>query len=105
MNPLQIDTIPYDALIKVEFSGIFYERLQNCLFSLLKEKEDNPIELSQTLKELESRKPETDWEERVYILLAIVYEIDNQAVEQKLIVKKNIDVPTKGSSPEASPES
>lgn len=105
MESHQIDTIPYDSLVKVEFSGAFTQRIQNALFALLSEKEDKPEELARILKELETRKPKSDWEEHVYILLSILYEIDNQAAQQKLIVKQTIDIPPSDSPQEASPES
>jgi len=104
MDSTTIDVLPYDSLVKIEISGTFYERLQNCLFAALQEKEDEPEELALILKELETRQPANNWEERVYVLLAIIYEVDNQAAQQEVLVKKSIDIPP-NSSPEVSPES
>jgi hypothetical protein len=105
MESYKIDVLPLDALVKVEFSGDFYQRLQNCLIVTLQEKEDKPEELAIVLKELETRQPANPWEERVYILLTIVHEIDIMAAEQKVLVKKTVNVPANGEPPEVSPES
>ena len=102
MSNNKIDVIPSESLIKIEVSGQFYARMQNCLFALMGEKKDNPNELAIILKELETREPQNLWEEQISILLSILFEIDNQASKQGIIVKKDVSdyLP-----PEASPES
>jgi hypothetical protein len=106
MSNDQIAILPFDSLVTVEFSGRFYAKMQNLLFALMQEKSDKPEELALILKELETREPQNMWEEQVSILLAIIFEIDNQAAKQKVLVKKPLsDYLPKDDSPEASPES
>jgi hypothetical protein len=105
MESTTVDVLPYDSLVKLEFSGAFYERLLNCAIATVQEKEDAPEERALIFKELETRQPANAWEERIYLLLAIIYEIDEQAAKQGVLKKETIDLPPTDSSPEASHES
>jgi hypothetical protein len=103
----EVDIIPYETIIDIPISGRFYERMQNCLFTLINEKDEDPEVVVCILKELETRPPQNTWEEHLMVLLAVVYAVDNQAAEKGLTIKEKLSkfMPSKDSSQEASPES
>jgi hypothetical protein len=99
-----LDIIPGDAIMTIEVSGVFYQRIQNNLFALLRQEESNP-ELPNILKELEEREPTNSWEEQVTLLLTLSFAIDEAALKQKLIVKQDMTEHFPNPAEEASPES
>jgi len=107
LNDNKIDIIPSDAMMDIQISGVFYNRIQNCLFALLREKDSD--EMTIILKELEERDPKNNWEEHVVICLALTLAVDEAAIKQKLTIKRDftseIAAANADSPPEASPES
>jgi len=99
---IKINVFKPDAIIKLEISSSFYNKLQQLLFALVSEKEPDIVVL--TLKELETREPQNMWEHHVMIYLALIAAADEAAVAQDLFVKKDLS-DIFPSSAEASPES
>ncbi len=99
-----IDFIPNDAIISIPVSGAFYAKLKETLYMLLSEQMDNPAQLPIMLKELEARGPTDILEQHLTIYLALIYQIEKSAKENKLVVNGPIAKFTPDPAPEASPE-
>ena len=106
MDETKIKTIPRDAMIDVTISGAFYERLQNCLFTLVNQNKATPEELVIIFKELETRQPKNFWESQVITYLALLVTLDEAANKQKLSKEEALSkyITSPDISPGASPE-
>jgi hypothetical protein len=102
----EIDVLPLEAMVSIKISGVFYKRLQNCLFAHVASFDGDQATATIKLQELQTRQPINYWEEQAVLLLGLVYAIDTSAAEQGLIKKDDIKHHIKQDpSEEASPES
>lgn len=81
-----VELIPTDAIIKVDFSGAFYVRLQQLLITYAQQEKDYMVRL----KELETREPNDAFEYNIITLLTLTRSVERAAEEQKQVVTKTV---------------
>lgn len=93
LDPLKpddlVNAIPKDKLITIQVSGLFYQRIQNNLFDIISQADDL-AKVPVILEELKTREPVNIWETSVSILMALAYEIETKAKEQKAFTKTTV---------------
>lgn len=99
MEKIKYDTIPSDVLIDIQVSGSFYKKLVNLLTAL--GESVPPEEFKAALEKLKTDEPVKNiFELNVHLLLALIYELEKRAVEQKKTKEVEIDAePTKDVDP------
>lgn len=91
----KIETIPFEAKIKLEIPGSFYARLQQLVvnYSQLKPQE----ELVKAMERLKgNQQAETEFEYHIQTLTILMFEIESQAKAQNLLKTEEIEIPASG---------
>jgi hypothetical protein len=90
----KVETIPFDASIKLDMPGSFYARLQQLLLSYSSSK--SPQELQTILKKLGTdEEPEDEFEYHLFTLTIFIHEIEKKAKEQNLLKIEEVEIPDK----------
>ena len=92
MAKIKYDTIPAEALIDIQISGAFYRRMVDLLTML---GESVPLaDFKAVLERLKSNNPAEDmFEFNVHTIMSLIYEVEKQAMEQKKVEQKEMEVP------------
>lgn len=90
-NTLKIPQIPQDALINIEVSAGFLKRCQTLLLQLLQELGEEKLNITLEKFKTPEKEPENVTDATIFILLALVSEIEKQAVEQKKVVEVSVN--------------
>lgn len=89
---IEVETIPYDAKIKIEVPGSFYARLQQLVVHYSQSKpQEELLKAMQRLKE--NKQAESEFEYHIQTLTILIFEIENAAKEQKALKKEEIEIP------------
>lgn len=84
-----ITVIPEDVNVDIQISGFFHKKLANLALAL---GESRPIEdYRKALETLKDREPEDLYELTVYAVVAILFEVETKAKEQKKTKMIEID--------------
>ena len=83
MSENTIETIPQDVLIKIEISGLFYNRLKSLFFYQSKTKSLEDFKLS--LDKIKNNKVDDEYSSHLQTLLILIADLEAQAKEQKLL--------------------
>lgn len=86
---IKLPVIKPESIIKIEVGGGFYQRLQQLLFSF--EKQD-PERALKTIAAFKERDPQDAWEENFLTILTLIYEIEQKAQEQGLIIENEYKI-------------
>jgi len=99
MEKIKYDTIPSDALIDIQVSGSFYKKIVELITSLGQSVPQKEFE--EALEKLKTDKPLASlFEYNIHVLIALIYEIEKKAVDQKKTKEVEIDAePTKDVDP------
>jgi hypothetical protein len=99
MEKIKYDTIPFDAIIDIQVSGSFYKKIVDLLSALGQSVPQE--EFKTALEKLKTNDPLTSlFEYNIHSLVALVYEIEKKAVEQKKTKEVEVDAePTKDVDP------
>ena len=99
---IPLDTIPFEADIKIVMPGAFYARLQQLLYYI--SSQCSQAELLKTLALLKEKKdPENEIGYHIHTLTVMVHEIERKAKEQGVIVVKEIELDENGNVKEPPP--
>ena len=90
---IKYESIPYDALIDIQFSGSFYKQLVDLLTAL---GDSVPLEeFKAVLEKLKTNDPpKSIFELNVHSLVSIIYEIEVQAQKQKKTKQHEVNAKT-----------
>lgn len=89
---IELETIPYDAKIKLEIPGSFYARIQQLVVHYSQSR--NQEELVKALERLKNKEQATsEFEYHIQTLTILVFEIEQAAKEQNLLKKEELEVP------------
>ncbi len=90
----KVETIPFDASVKLDMPGSFYARLQQLLMSYSQLK--SPEDLQKALKKLGTdEEPGDEVEYHLFTLTILIHEIEKRAKEQGLLKIEEIEIPDK----------
>jgi len=92
MAKIKYDTIPKEAIIDIQISGLFYRGIVDLLTAL---GNTVPIEdFKKMLEKLKKNEPaETHLEFNVNILMSLIYEIETKARAQNKTKQEEIEIP------------
>jgi len=92
---IPIDTIPFDASIKIDMPGSFYARIQQ--FVLYFSNTHPPEEVVKAMNQLKERKePETDFQYHLHTLTILINDIEQSAKKQGVMVVKEFELDDDG---------
>ncbi len=93
MEKIKYDTIPQDALISIEISGSFYQKLTGLLFHLGSSVSNE--EFAKVIANIKEDKPvESVFQLNIEIILALIYEVETNAKKQNKIKVAEFDPST-----------
>lgn len=89
---LKVKAIKAGSIIKIEVGHGFYARFQELLFKFIN---DNPNEdFVKAMENLKNNPANSPYEYHLETLMSLLFEMENKAEEQGLIVMKDIEQPT-----------
>lgn len=92
MPTQKIETIPFDASVKMEIPGSFYARLQQLVVSYSMSK--TPEEMQKALKKLATNEdPADEFEYHLHTLMILVHTIEKEAKKQNLLKLEDMEIP------------
>lgn len=84
--------VPYNALISIEVSGVFLKRCQLLLIGLCEQLGTEKVKQLYEKFAQSDQNPANPTEAIIFILTALVSEIEKQAIEQKKVEEKEISM-------------
>lgn len=89
---IKVDTIPFDAKVKLEIPGSFYARIQQLVVHYSQSRpNDELVAAMQALAKNEQAKNEFEY--HVQTLTILIWEIEKAAKEQGCLKAEEIDIP------------
>lgn len=93
-----VETIPFDAVIKLDVPGSFYARLQQLTIHYSQSRPHE--ELLKAMEKLKGKdQAESEFEYHIQTLTILMFEIESAAKNQNLLKIQEIDIPEDGSAP------
>jgi hypothetical protein len=90
-NMIQVESIPMDAIVNIKVSGAYYATLQQVFMDLAMTRPE--AEFKTAMEKLKgNEKPSSKYEMHLQTLLALIFEVENEAKAQGLVVKKEVDM-------------
>ena len=97
---IRMPILEYDKVVALKLPATYVTRIQQLLGSYMLTKPQNEIDAA--LEKIKSKEPAaSEFEYNVETLMALIFEIENQAREQNLYTDKDVDIDTKDLSEEA----
>ncbi len=106
MAKVKFKGITADTILDIKVSGYFYNKIFTVLTML--SQSVTPQEFAEVMNSLKDEKEKTSLMElNVEILVALLSEIEKQAIEQNKVTEQEVDVPDEpsDSSPQQDPQS
>lgn len=88
----QVETIPFEAVVKMDIPGSFYARLQQLTIHYSQSRPHD--ELLKAMQKLKGKdQAETEFEYHIQTLTILMFEIETAAKNQGLLKMEEIDIP------------
>lgn len=88
----KVETIPFDASVKMEIPGSFYARLQQLVVSYSSGK--SLEEVQKAMKKLATNEdPADEFEYHLHTLMILVHTIEKEAKKQNLTKLEDLEIP------------
>lgn len=90
-NMIQVESIPFDAIVNIKVSGAYYATLQQIFMDLAMTRPE--ADFKAAMEKLKNNgKPASKYEMHLQALLALIIEVENEAKAQGLVLKKEVDM-------------
>lgn len=98
MANVKIKTIPIDAIIDIQVSGSYYQKIIQVFMDITAPL--SPEEFTRITNKLKNNEQPADMMEvKIFTMLILILEIEQQAHKQNKVVEKEIDLPDEDEKP------